>query len=124
MNFQKKKKQSIAKVLNQARLKQRSLVIILLDLKDAFGEVHHNLIQAVLNYYHIPEHTRYLIRSLYIDFKTSILTYDFYTAFITVGRAVLQDHCLSPFSLTYVLTHLFNTLNQTNFVSVVPIIKV
>ena len=28
--------------------KQRSLVIALLDLKNAFGEVHHNLIQTAL----------------------------------------------------------------------------
>ena len=36
-------------VINQARVKQRSLVVTLLDLKNAFGEVHHNLIQEVLN---------------------------------------------------------------------------
>ena len=87
----------MAEVINQARLKQRSLVITLLDLKNAFGEVHHNLIQEVLNYHHIPEHIKYLIRSLYTDFKTSILTYDFHTPFITVGRGVPQGDCLSPF---------------------------
>ena len=86
----------MAEVINQARLKQRSLVITLLDLKNAFGEVHHNLIQEVLNYHHIPEHIKYLIRSLYTDFKTSILTYDFHTPFITVGRGILQGDCLSP----------------------------
>ena len=76
----------MAEVINQA----------LLDLKIAFGEVHHNLIQEVPKYHHVPEHIRYLIRSLYTDFKTSILTYDFHTPFITVGRGVLQGDCLSP----------------------------
>ena len=71
------------------------LVITLLDLKNAFGEIHHNLIQEVLNYHHVPEHIKYLIRSLYTDFKTSILTYDFHIPFITVGRGVLQGDCLS-----------------------------
>jgi hypothetical protein len=42
-------------IINQARIKQRSVVITLLDLKNAFGEVHHNLIQSVLDYHHIPE---------------------------------------------------------------------
>ena len=29
--------------INKARIKQRSVVITLLDLKNVFGEVHHNL---------------------------------------------------------------------------------
>ena len=33
----------IADIINKARIRQRSVVITLLDLKNAFGEVHHNL---------------------------------------------------------------------------------
>ena len=66
-------------VINQARVKQRSLVVTLLDLKNAFGEVHHNLIQEVLSYHHIPEHIKCLVHNLYTDFKTSIITQDFNT---------------------------------------------
>ena len=61
----------MAHIINQARTKQRSLVITLLDLKNAFGEVHHNL-------------------------KTSVITPQFNTPFIHVGRGVLQGDCLSP----------------------------
>ena len=32
----------MAYLINKARLKQRSVIITLLDLKNAFGEVHHN----------------------------------------------------------------------------------
>ena len=86
----------MANIINNARIKQRSLVITLLDLKNAFGEVHHNLIQSVLDYHHIPEHTKSIIKSLYTDFETSIITSGFRTAFISVGRGVLQGDCLSP----------------------------
>ena len=86
----------MAHIINQARTKQRSLVISLLDLKNAFGEVHHNLIQCVLSYHHIPDHIKILIKSLYTDFKTSVLTSQFNTPFIHVGRGVLQGDCLSP----------------------------
>ena len=57
-------------VINKARTKQRSLVITLLDLKNAFGEIHHNLIQSVLSYHHVPENIQSLCSSLYINFKT------------------------------------------------------
>ena len=69
----------MANIINKARIKQRSLVVTLLDLKNAFGEVHHNLITSVLDYHHIPEHVKLIIKSLYTDFKTSIITSEFRT---------------------------------------------
>ena len=39
----------MAIIIDKARIKQRSLIITLLDLKNAFGEVHHTLIPAVLS---------------------------------------------------------------------------
>ena len=95
----------MANVINTARIKQRSLVITLLDLKNAFGEVHHSLIPEVLKYHHVPTHIQLLIRSLYSNFQTSIITSSFQTPYIAVGRGVLQGDCLSP--LTFNLC--FNT---------------
>ncbi len=86
----------MAYIINQARTRQRSLAITLLDLKNAFGEVHHNLMQSVLRYHHIPDHIQIMIKSLYTNFKTSIITSNFNTPFIQVGRGVLQGDCLSP----------------------------
>ena len=57
----------MARIINTARTKQRSLIITLLDLKNAFGEVHHNLITSVLDYHHIPEHIKLITWDLYTD---------------------------------------------------------
>ena len=92
-------------LINHARIKQRSLVITLLDLKNAFGEVHHSLITEVLNYHHMPEEIQKLISSLYTGFHTSVIRKSFATPFILVGRGVLQVDPLSP--LTFNL--IFNT---------------
>ena len=86
----------MAYIINQARIRQRSLIITLLDLKNAFGEIHHNLIKSVLGYHHIPDHIQLIIKSLYTNFKTSVITSKFNTPFIQVGRGVLQGDCLSP----------------------------
>jgi hypothetical protein len=83
-------------IIKKSQIRQRSVVITLLDLKNAFGEVHHNLIQSILDYHHIPEHIKFVIKSLYTDFQTSIITPEFRTPFISVGRVVLQGDCLSP----------------------------
>ena len=63
----------MANVINTARIKQKSLVITVLDVKNAFVEVH-NLTPSVLRYHHIPDHIQMLIRSLYSNFQTSIIT--------------------------------------------------
>ena len=81
----------LAHIINKARVKQRSLIITLLDLKNAFGEVHHNLIYEVLEYHHIPDHISNLVSSVYTDFQTSLITEQFNTSFIAVGRGVLQS---------------------------------
>ena len=86
----------MSSIINKARIKQRSLVITLLDLKNAFGEVHHNLIYEVLKYHHIPDHISHLVKSLYSGFHTSVITSDFHTSFIPIRRGVLQGDCLSP----------------------------
>ena len=57
----------MAHIIDKARLKQRSLVITLPDLKNVFGEVHHNLIPEVLQYHHIPSHIQTIICNLYIN---------------------------------------------------------
>ena len=44
----------MANIIDKARINQRSVVITLLDLKNAFGEVHHNLIREIEFYHHIP----------------------------------------------------------------------
>ena len=85
----------MAHIINRARSRQRSLVINLLDLKNAFGEVHHNIIGEVLRYHHVPIHVQKVSSALYTDFKTSSITRDFNTSFLPVGRGVLQGDCLS-----------------------------
>ena len=54
----------MAYIINEVRTKQRSRVVTLLGFKNAFGEVHHNLIQCVLGYYHIPDHIQNPIHKL------------------------------------------------------------
>ena len=67
-----------------------------------------NQILEVLQYHHIPLHTQTIIRDLYSNFCTSLVTASFPTPFTEVSRDVLQWECLSP--LTFTLC--FNTLSN------------
>ena len=86
----------IVHIINKARIKQRSVVITLLDLRNAFGEVHHNLISEVLCYLHVPKQDQALIFSLCENFHASIITDEHTTPSIPVRIGVLQGDCFSP----------------------------
>ena len=45
---------NIWRVINDTRRRQRSGTITLMDLPNAFGELHHNLIESVSKYRHVP----------------------------------------------------------------------
>ena len=45
----------LAHEINNARKSPQSLIVTLLDLSNAFGKVHHNLIDCVLEHHHVPE---------------------------------------------------------------------
>jgi hypothetical protein len=95
----------LAYLIRQAKRRQRSVVVTLLDLRNAFGEVHHRLIPVVLKYHHMPESVIELIDSLYRNFRTTVITDCYSTEFMHVEKGVLQGDCLSPL--------LFNLLDNT-----------
>ena len=52
--------------MREAKLHQRSINVTLLDLRNAFGEVSHNLITS-LRYHHLPENFIKIISCIYHD---------------------------------------------------------
>ena len=79
-------------IINHSRKQQRSVTITLIDLKNAFGEVHLSLFQSVLRYHYIPDKINCIVKILYNDFHLSIITNDFHTKYIAVENGVLQGH--------------------------------
>ena len=64
----------ISHIINHSRKQQWSVTITLIDLKNAFGEVHHSLIQSVLRYHYIPDEINCIVKILHNDFHLSIIT--------------------------------------------------
>ena len=45
-------------MIKHARKSQRDLLITLIDLRNAFGQVHHSLLSKVLEYHHVPSEVK------------------------------------------------------------------
>ena len=75
---------NLSYLIDQSRIKQRSLTVTLLDSINAFGEVDHMLIKTTLGYNNIPDFANDIILNIYNDFYTTILTKSYATDFIRV----------------------------------------
>ena len=88
--------QVLSHVIQDAKRHQRSSVIALLDLRNAFGEINHDLISASLKYHHVPNEIIDIIRDIYTGSKVSVAVNKTNTYFIPVDRGVLQGDPSSP----------------------------
>ena len=93
-------------MINHARMNKKSAIVTMLDFKNAFVEVEHNFIMNVLDYNHVLEQLKSIVREYYDDYVISIGTKDFITNPIVVKKGVLQGDCLS----TPLFNMCFNTL--------------
>ena len=99
-------------IINHARLHQRQVIVTLLDLRNAFGTVDHRLIQKVLDYHHIPDEIKCIIKSYYENYKIRIGTAAYTTDPITVRNGVLQGDCLSPLLFNMVVNTLIKCIED------------
>ena len=82
--------------MKEAKRHQRSIIVTLLDLRNAFGEVNHKLIDSTLRYHHVPEDFIGIIKDIYTNSMISVAHGNLNTPFIPVERGVLQGDPSSP----------------------------
>ena len=104
-------------LLHLQKKHKREIYVILLDLKNAFGEVHHSLIRFALRQHHVPEETVELVMSQYNGFFLNVTAKncDLHTDPIHVQRGVLQGDTLSPLLFNLVFDSLMSTLADPKF---------
>lgn len=101
-------------ILTKQKRYNRDIYVVLLDLKNAFGELHHSLLRFTLDYHSIPQATSDLILSQYQNFNVSVIDprIGLNTEPIKVKRGVLQGDTLSPLLFNMVFNTLMTTLTR------------
>jgi hypothetical protein len=107
--------ETLAQLLRDARHSHREIIIVLLDLRNAFGSVHHNLIRASLQYHHLPNIFLQLFNSIYTNSHISIAVNKECTDPIRVDRGVLQGDPSSRLLFNLCFNSLMLTLKQPEY---------
>ena len=99
-------------IITDAKRHARSVVITLLDLRNAFGEVHHNLIRSVMEYHHLPSIFRDLFDAIYTDSYVKIAVNKEWTSNLKVTKGVLQGDPCSPLLFNLCFNTLMRILRE------------
>jgi hypothetical protein len=102
-------------VIKSAKKHQRSLFLTLFDLRNAFGEVRHNLIRSSLVYHHFPELFISLFNNIYSNFNIVVSCNNAVTDPIQVKKGVLQGDPCSPLLFNICFNSLIQVLNTPNY---------
>ena len=103
----------LSHILKTAKKEQRSITVALLDLRNAFGEVHHNLISAALRFLHVPPELIQMLQNIYSNNFIVVSMENRVTQPIErVERGVLQGDPCSPLLFNLCFNTLMLTLNQ------------
>ena len=99
----------LAAVINSARRNKKALAVCWLDITNAYGSVHHSLIQFSLAHYHSPPEFCRLLQSWYTGLSATISTEEWSTNPVPLNIGVYQG---DPLSVVIFLT-IINTLSDT-----------
>ena len=95
----------LATAVSEARSLHKSLCVCWLDLANAYGSVHHNLISFSLQHYHAPPRLSNMVNNFYCGLGASIQLPEGHTSTIPLQIGLYQG---DPLSVT-----IFNTVMNT-----------
>ena len=100
----------LSSLIAEAQSKHKSLAVCWLDLANAYGSVHHALIQFSLQHYYAPPQFLSTLQALYSGLSATIMSDDWETPLIPLEKGVYQGDPLSVVIFNTVMNTLVDTI--------------
>ena len=101
-------------MIKEARRKHKSLAVCWIDIANAYGSVHHDLIRFSLEHYHAPPHMVEVVANLYSNLTGIAQTKQWTTEPFLMQIGVYQGDPLSVVIFNTVMNTLVETICQSN----------
>ena len=101
----------LSSVLAEAHSNHKSLAVCWLDLANAYGSVHHSLIDYSLRHYHAPPQFLSAVQSLFSGLNAKVITAEWETPVIPLQKGVYQGDPLSVVIFNTVMCTLIDTVS-------------
>ena len=110
---------ALRRILEGAKAKNLTAVMLFIDFKKAFDSVHRGLLMKILRAYGIPEEIVRLIESIYSGTWAKVITADGLTEIFEILAGVLQGDTLAPYLfvivIDYIMTVVIGTVPDAGF---------
>ena len=101
----------LSSILAEAHSNHKSVAVCWLDLANAYGSVHHHLIDFSLRHYHAPPQFLATVKDLYTSLSAKVITADWETPVIPLQKGVYQGDPLSVVIFNTVMNTLLDTIS-------------
>ena len=101
----------LSSILAEAHSNHKSVAVCWLDLANAYGSVHHSLINYSLRHYHAPPQFLAIVQALYSGLNAKIITAEWETSVIPLQKGVYQGDPLSVVIFNTVMNTLLDTIS-------------
>ena len=110
----------LSSILEEARKKHKSVSVCWLVIANAYGSVHHSLIQFSLQHYHAPPQFCATINAFYSGLQAKVVTAEWETPMFPLEIGVYQGDTLSVMIFNTVMNTLVDTLQTRADLGYIP----
>ena len=103
--------QKLSSILAEAHSNHKSVAVCWLDLANAYGRVHHSLIDFSLRHYHAPPQFLSTVQALYTGLHAKVIAAEWETPVIPLKKGVYQGDPLSVAIFNTVMNTLLDTVS-------------
>ena len=107
--------QKLSSILSEAHSNHKSVAVCWLDLANAYGRVHHSLIDFSLRHYHAPPQFLSTVQALYTGLHAKVITAEWETPVIPLQKGVYQGDPLSVVIFNTVMNSLLDTVSLRSY---------
>ena len=101
----------LSSILAEAHSNHKSVAVCWLDLANAYGSVHHPLIDFSLRHYYAPLQFLATVKDLYTSLSAKVITADWETPVIPLQKGVYKGDPLSVVIFNTVMNTLLDTIS-------------
>ena len=103
----------LSSIHSEAQSKHKALAVCWLDIANAYGSVHHSLIQFSLQHYRAPPQFLSILQALYSGLEATVITEIWETPLVSLQKGVYQGDPLSVVIFNTVMNTLVDTISTT-----------
>ena len=102
----------LSQLIREAKAEKKDLVVVWLDIANAYGSIPHSLIQLALRRAHVPEEVCKLVEAYYADMKIRFTTKEFTTDWQRVEKGIITGCTLSVILFALSMTMLAMSVKE------------